>query len=64
MKANNKPILSIIIVLISLLSASAINGQIIKNVEFKSNDLKQGSIVKGGTTYTYCLLYTSDAADE
>ena len=49
MKTNNKPILSIIIVLISFLSASAVNAQILKNVEFKSNDLIQGSIMKGGT---------------
>ena len=56
MKTNNKPILSIIIVLISFLSASAVNAQILKNVEFKSNDLIQGSIMKGGTTYTYVQL--------
>ncbi len=56
MKANNKPILSILIVFISFLSASTVYGQIVKNVEFKSNDLIQGSIVKGGTTYTYVQL--------
>jgi len=56
MKTNNKPILSIIIVLISFLSVSSVYGQIVKNVEFKSNDLIQGSIVKGGTTYTYVQL--------